>query len=215
MVSSNKVEYYGLQLLVRPFPAKPESIDVDRYLFLTGESSEFELRIKNKTGRNIEGKLAVRFAYASGNGSEVLTNHFILMVNVEPYGEKISYMRESHQFEGQVVVSVCDIGQPEKYVVMDDTEVRDIAKFNTGEVLCTYKVLDKVIYELETKRFNDLAKNLKDSLTTHIDQTIQARLAEYGLIGTKKSLKSEVIEEQAKIPTQSDQKTQNDPSYIR
>jgi hypothetical protein len=208
MVSTNKVQYHGLTLLVRPFPAKPESVGADRYLFLTGESSDFEVRTKNTTGMQIEGKIAIQFAYG-GISSGAITNHYIKKIKIEPYGESISYLHESHQFEGQVVVTVCNIGSPEQNLGVDDNQMRDLAKLESGEVLCTYKVLDKVIYELETQRFADLAKNLKESLTTHIDITIQARLAELGLTGNN-NLKTDVIKEKAKL-LPAEQK----PEYIR
>jgi hypothetical protein len=217
MVSSRAVEYQGLRVTVKPYPTRPEARGLDRYLFLTGNSSTFQLVVENITDKWILGKIAIRFAYSGLNTSDVLSNEYVATIDLKPNKYMVTEFNERHQFDGQVVVSLCHIGNLEELLDIDNDEIGRCAKYSTGEVLCAYKVIDEVTYHIENKRFEELQdqiRNLENKLTDQIDQTIRARLSEMGF--SSSNFKLDVARE--KISTGQEQPTKmrsEEPVYIR
>lgn len=213
MVSILDADYYGLKVSAKPIP-KQNAESTEEYLFLTGPSNSIEVNVLNKSERAIEGKIAVRVLYIISGLSEPSSFEKVCSFDLKPTQTATFTIWVNHAVEGQVIVCMCKLGQPENFRhTSEDEMMKKADNAASGEALCSYKVIDGTTHNIETKRFKllqDQIKSLEASIKTQIDQAIKARLSEMGLVPNK-SLKSEVVEERA---VSKEQKTPINSSYI-
>ncbi|MCP8315834.1 MAG: hypothetical protein H3Z52_12440 [archaeon] len=155
MVSIREVDYKGLLVRVEPTEDKP--------FFLTGETTDFRIKITNLEDNKREGKLSIRWRYGFGFG---MPFHAIpVEIDLEPKETKEFLLTtEWHRYEGSVICCIDEIGMPEDHKNMSTDEFHKKIKSESPEfyVLCTYKVMDKTTYEEERKRYETLLKEQKD-----------------------------------------------------
>lgn len=224
MVSIRPQTYYGLEIVVRPLPIDRDSDTEDKSLFLTGDEGALEVMIVNKRNQiSTFGQIAIQANTLIQGLDQPVRDHFIVRIgSLAPNTARQRIIPIGHNFEGQVVVAICDLGKPEDFRSYSEEEMLERAR-ETEKInfLCSYRVLDSTMYALESKRheatqnqLREFEKNLQKTIATQIDQTIQARLAEFGL-GKGKTLKSEVTEEKASIANKEAQKpSARESSYI-
>lgn len=161
MVSIRDVEYGGLKLRAEPADNK--------MFYLTGDETIFRLVVINTEDRERNGKLAITWFY--GTSFTGAHDHAVISISLGSRETK-EYMLEKqwHFVEGVTICCLLHVGPPEDYEKLSEEAVRKNIEGRLPDlrfdVLCTYKVLDRAVYEDERRRHEEILKEQKATRET-------------------------------------------------